>query len=145
MSIEFQNGKFLISTEREKLDIDFIHGYLCNQSYWAQGRSRVNVEKSIQNSLCFGVFDSERQIGFARLVTDRATFAWLCDVFIAESHQGQGMGKWLIESVVSHPDLKEVKYILLATSDAHELYRKYGCFEDLGAVDKWMVRYRETQ
>ena len=143
MNIEYHNGKFSIQTDREKLNLDFIHGYLCNQSYWAQGRSRRVVEKSIRNSLCFGVFDGEQQIGFARLVTDYSTFAWLCDVFIAQSYQGQGLGKWLIESVVSHPDLEAVKYIILATSDAHELYRNYGGFEAPRNLDKWMVRYKD--
>jgi GNAT superfamily N-acetyltransferase len=144
MNIENQNGKFSILTDRGRLNIDFIHDYLCNQSYWAQGRSREVVEKSIQNSLCFGVFDGEWQVGFARIVTDYITFAWLCDVFIAESHRGQGLGKWLIKSVVSHPEMAAVKFILLATSDAHELYRKYGDFEALRAINKWMIRYSGT-
>jgi GNAT superfamily N-acetyltransferase len=138
-------GRYTISTDRDRLDVDFIHDYLSNQSYWAQGRPRDVVEKSIQNSLCFGVFDGSRQIGFARLVTDAITFAWLCDVFIAESYQGQGLGKWLIGTVVSHQDIKAVKYIMLATSNAHELYRKYGGFEAPRVLDKWMVRYRETR
>ena len=142
MNTEYQHGEFSIRTDREKLNIDFIQDYLCHQSYWAQGRSHEDVEKSIQNSLCFGLFEGERQIGFARVVTDYITFAWLCDVFIAESYQGQGLGKWLIESVVSHPDMEAVKYIMLATSDAHELYRKYGGFKAPRATDKWMVRYK---
>jgi len=145
MSIQYQRERFSISTDQEKLNIEFVHDYLCNQSYWAQGRSRQVVEKSTQNSLCFGVFDGEIQIGFARMVTDSITFAWLCDVFIAESYQGQGLGKWLVESIVSHPEIIEVKYILLATSDAHELYRKYGDFEAPRAIDKWMVCYNDEQ
>jgi len=140
-----QPGRFSICTDRGKLNIDFMHDYLCNQSYWAQGRPRAVVEKSIQNSLCFGVFDGEQQIGFAHMVTDSITFAWLCDVFISESHQGQGLGKWLIESVVSHLEMIEVKYSVLATSDAHELYRKSGDFEAPRAIDKWMVRYNDAQ
>ena len=145
MNTKYRHGKFLIRTNREKMNIDFIHDYLCYQSYWANGCSLEVVEKSIRNSLCFGLFDGERQIGFARVVTDYTTFAWLCDVFIAESYQDQGLGKWLIESVVSHPEMIAVKYILLATSDAHELYRKYGDFEAPRAIDKWMVRYNDAQ
>lgn len=143
MNIEYHQGKFSILTDRKQLNINFIHDYLCNQSYWAQGRSREVVEKSIRNSLCFGVFEGERQVGFARIVSDYITFAWLCDVFIAKSHRGQGLGKWLIKSVISHPDVESVKFILLATSDAHELYRKYGDFDSLQSIDKWMVRYKK--
>ena len=143
MSTEYQRGRFSIHTDREKMDIDFVQDYLSCQSYWALGRSRQVVEKSIQNSLCFGVFDDEQQVGFARLVTDYSTFAWLCDVFIAPSHQGYGLGKWLIESITSHPDIEGVKYIMLATRDAHELYRKYGGFEAPRHLGKWMIRYAE--
>lgn len=145
MSVLFHNKEYSIQTDRGKMDIDFIHDYLCNRSYWAQGRSRELVEKSIQNSLCFGVFAGERQVGFARIVTDLVTFAWLCDVFIAESHRGLGLGKKLIESVVSHPDIAALKLHLLATSDAHELYRKYGGFEGIRSSDKWMARYKNAK
>ena len=131
---------FTINTDTGKLDLNFIHDYLCNQSYWARGRGRDVVENSIENSLCFGVYEGEQQVGFARLVTDYATFAWLCDVFIADSHQGQGLGKWLIECIVEDPKLQGVKRILLATSDAHDLYRKYGGFECLRVPEKWMER-----
>ena len=122
------------------LNIDFVFDYLGNQSYWARGRSRLVVEKSIQNSLCFGVFDAEKQVGFARLVTDIITFAWLSDVFIDEAYQDQGLGKWLIKTIVSHPDMKAMNFILLATSNAHQLYQKYGGFEPLNNPEKWMVR-----
>ena len=140
--IELHNGKFLISTKKNKLNIDFIHEYLCYRSYWAKGRSRIIVEKSVKNSICFGVYDHEQQVGFARLVTDSVTFAWLCDVFIAESYQGMGLGKWLIKSVISHPDMVKVKHIFLATTNAHELYRKYGGFEALSVPEKWMLRIK---
>ena len=143
MNVEYHQGKFSILTDHKQMNIDFIHDYLCNQSYWAQGRSRAVVEKSIQNSLCFGVFEGKKQVGFARIVSDYSTFAWLCDVFIAESYRGQGLGKWLVKSVTSHPEMEAVKSILLATSDAHELYRKYGDFKSLKAIDKWMIRYLE--
>jgi len=122
--------------------VDFQH-YLCNQSYWAHGCSREIVEKSIQNSLRFGVFEGEEQVGFARIVSDYSTFAGLCDVFIAESYRGGGLEKWLVQLVSSHPEIKTVKYILLATSDAHELYRKYANCKALRAIEKWMVRYIE--
>ena len=138
--MEFHRNGFLISTARERLDVDFIHDYLSHQSYWAQGRSREVVEKSIQNSLCFGVFDGDRQVGFARVVTDYVTFAWVCDVFIAPSCQGKGLGKWLVACVVAYPDLQTMKNILLITRDAHELYRCYGGFEPITRVDDWLRR-----
>lgn len=144
MNYEYQRGEYTISTDASRLDVDFIHEYLSYQSYWAKGRPREIVEKSIQNSLCFGVYQGEQQVGFARLVTDYATFAWLCDVFIDEGLRGQGLGKWLVETVVAHPDMQKVTYIILATGDAHELYRRYGKFEAPRAIDKWMVRYKEN-
>jgi len=141
--MQWRHDEYSINTEKEMLDIDFIHDYLCNQSYWAQGRSRETVERSIHNSLCFGIYKSEKQVGFARVVTDYATFSWLCDVFVANSFRGLGLGKWLVECVTAHPDLQRVKYILLATRDAHELYRQYGRFEKPRSFDSWMVRYRD--
>ena len=101
------------------------------------------VQRSIQHSLCFGVYLEDRQVGFARLVTDYATFSWLCDVFILKSHRGLGLGKWLIATIIEHPELQSAKPILLATSNAHELYRRYGGFNELPMPEKWMVRPRK--
>jgi GNAT superfamily N-acetyltransferase len=132
----------VISTDPTRLDLDVIHDYLSRVSYWAQGRPYSVVQKSVQNSLCFGVYDGAQQVGFARVVTDSATFAWLCDVFVLESHRGQSLGKWLIECVVAHPELTGLRLFLLATRDAHELYRRYGGFQSVDAPDRWMVRWK---
>ena len=138
--VEHRRDSFSISTDKYKLDTSLIHEFLSKSSYWAQNRSLETVKMSIEHSLCFGVYDGDRQVGFARIVTDCATFAWLCDVFILESHRGHGLGKWLIECIVAHLDLQDLKIFLLATRDAHELYRKYGGFEGLPNPWKWMVR-----
>ena len=140
MGKEYQRGNFIISTDRAKLDAGFIHDYLCYQSYWAQERPLGVVKKSIENSLCFGVYDGVQQVGFARIVTDGATFGWLCDVFIADGYKGRGLGKWLIETIVSHSDVQTLKIVLLATRDAHELYHQYGGFDALEVPSKWMIR-----
>lgn len=139
-SAEWHRGGFCVSTDRSRLDAGLVHHYLSAVSYWAQDRSLATVVKSIEHSLCFGLYDGGGQVGFARVVTDRATFAWLCDVFVLESHRGKGLGKWLVECVVAHPDLSGLKLFLLATRDAHSLYRKYGGFEDLPHPEKWMLR-----
>ena len=132
---------YSISADKALLDIPMIHAYLSGSSYWARGRSLEIVTKSVEHSLCFGVFLSDRtQVGFARVVTDYATFAWLCDVFILEEHQGRGLGKRLVEVVVSHPDLIHIKRILLATKDAHQLYERYGGFLPLAHPERWMER-----
>ena len=131
---------YSISTDLAKLDVAAIHEYLSQRSYWAQGRPLEVMQRAIENSLCFGVYDGEKQAGFARVVTDCATFAWLCDVFILEDYRGRGLGKWLVESVVSHPALANMRRIYLATFDAHELYRRYGRFETLPGPEYWMVR-----
>ena len=138
--IEHHRDGNSISTDKSKLDVVQIHEYLSKRSYWAQGRPLDVVQTSIEHSLCFGVYDGDRQVGFARVVTDYVTFAWLCDVFILESHRGRGLGKWLIACVVAHPDLQGFKNFLLATGDAHELYRRYGGFESLEKPEKWMKR-----
>ena len=137
------NNQFEISTERARLDIAYIHRYLSEKCYWAIGRSRTVVEQSIANSLNFGVYDGDRQIGFARVVTDYATFAWLCDVFIDAGYRGQGLGKRLVETVIAHPELQGLRNFILATHDAHALYRQYGGFEPLAAPDRWMARPRK--
>jgi GNAT superfamily N-acetyltransferase len=140
---EIRRDRYAISTDRARLDVDAIHAYLSERSYWAEGRPRELVERSIENSLCFGVYDGEAQAGFARVVTDYALFAWLCDVFILEDYRGRGLGKWLVESVVGHPVLANIRRIYLATFDAHELYRRYGGFETLPGPEYWMVRRLE--
>jgi len=140
MVTEYQRDSYVISTDKSKLNLHLIHSFLTRSSYWAQERPLAIVQKSIEHSLCFGVYAGTEQVGFARLVTDYATFAWLCDVFIVETHRGQGLGKWLVERVVAHPGLQRLKLFVLATSDAHELYRRYGGFQDLPVLEKWMMR-----
>lgn len=140
--LEIELGDYVISTDKARLDLDLIHDYLNNQSYWAQGRPLATVQTSIEHSLCFGVYHDGQQVGFARVVTDYATFAWLCDVFVLESHRGQGLGKRLVEAVVAHPELQTLRTFLLATRNAHDLYRRYGGFETLPAPEKWMRRPR---
>jgi GNAT superfamily N-acetyltransferase len=126
---EVSNGEYFISTNPSLLSIDIIHQYLYNESYWAQNVPRKVVEKSITNSLCFGLYKLNEQIGFARLVTDKATFAYLADVFILEQHRGKGLSKWLIEVIQSHPELQGLRRWMLGTRDAHGLYEKFGWSE----------------
>jgi GNAT superfamily N-acetyltransferase len=127
---------YKISTDKSELQIDKIADYL-SRSYWANGRARETIERSIQNSLCFGLFFHDRQIGFARVVSDQATFAYLCDVFIVEEFQGNGLGKWLMSVVMNHPDLQGLRRWTLATRDAHGLYRQFG-FTELKNAENWM-------
>ena len=131
---------YLISTDKQRLDIDYIYHWLSEQSYWAQGRSRETVEQSITNSLCFGLYHGSRQVGFARVVTDLATFGWLCDVYVDESDRGDALGKQLLSTLVNYRDNAEMPRLMLATRDAHELYRKYGGFEMLGSPERWMAK-----
>jgi GNAT superfamily N-acetyltransferase len=138
--VVYHRDGFSISTDRSRLNTDLIHEFLSESSYWAQGRPSDVTRKALEHSLCFGIYDGDQQLGFARVVTDYATFAWLCDVFILDSSRGRGLGKWLIECVVAHPDLRGLKNFLLATRDAHELYRRYGGFESLEKPGKWMRR-----
>jgi GNAT superfamily N-acetyltransferase len=121
-----RRGDFLISTDPALLDLRLVHDFLANRSYWAAGRPMEVVRRSLDCSLCFGLYERDRQVGLARVVTDRATFAWVCDVFVLEEFRGRGLSKWLIESVLSHPDLQGLPRLLLATKDAHGLYRRYG-------------------
>ena len=129
-----------ISTDKTRLDVDMVHDYLSRHSYWASGRRLEVVHKSIEHSLCFGVYKATEQVGFARVVTDYATFAWLCDVFILEEHRGEGLGGWLVECVTAHPQLSGLKQWLLATADAHELYRRHGGFTGLTNPDRVMIK-----
>jgi ribosomal protein S18 acetylase RimI-like enzyme len=124
-------GKYEISSEPSRLDIDSIHAYL-TRSYWSPGIPREIVERAARNSLCIGVYErsSGRQIGFARVVTDYATFAYLCDVYVLEEHRGNGLAKAMMLAVMEHPALSGARRVMLATRDAHGLYRQYG-FQDV--------------
>lgn len=137
--IEFQRNGYTISTDKGRLDLVRIHEYLSTKSYWALGRSFEDVQVSIEHSLCYGVYQGDLQVGFARLVTDFTTFAWLCDVFILEEFRGIGLGKWLMSTVMAAPSFDRVVFIL-ATRDAHELYRSYAGFVDLPKPEGFMVR-----
>jgi len=134
---EVSRGDYSISTDKDKLDINVIHGYL-SQSCWSEGIPEDVVRKSIKNAWCFGVYHQDEQIGFARIVTDRCTFAWLADVFILPEYQGRGLGKWLVSCIVEQSELKQVKNFLLATRDAHTLYSRYG-FKPLDNSDRFMA------
>jgi GNAT superfamily N-acetyltransferase len=115
-----------ISTDSSRLDRDLIHEFLATESYWARGVPRDVVDRCIENSLCFGVYRDAQQVGFARVITDRAAIAYLADVFVVASHRGRGLGKWLIETVMAHPDLQGLRRFFLGTEDAHSLYERFG-------------------
>ena len=132
-----QIAGYEISTDAHRLNLDVIHGFLAEESYWSRGIPRSIVERAIENSLCFGVYHGATQIGFARVVTDRSTFALLADVFILEAHRGKGLSKWLMRCVVAHQDLQGLRRFLLLTSDAHGLYRQFG-FEPIGSPQRFM-------
>lgn len=136
MMIEEQQGEFLISTNPERLDVSMIQEFLA-RSYWAEGIPGNIVDRSIQGSICFGLYHREAQIGFARVVTDRATFAYLADVFILEAYRGRGLGKWLMSVIVQHPDLQGLRRFLLATRDAGQLYRQFG-FKPLAQPERFL-------
>jgi N-acetylglutamate synthase-like GNAT family acetyltransferase len=127
---------YSISTDKTKLDIKTIHDFLTH-SYWAENIPVEIVQRSIEGSLCFGVFVGEKQIGFARMITDKATFAYLADVFIIEAYRGKGLSKWLMEVILTHSELQGLRRIMLATRDAHSLYSQFG-FSPLNHTDRWM-------
>lgn len=122
---QYTKGQYWITTDPQKLDVDAIHAYLA-RSFWAEGIPKATVAKAVANSLCFGLFDGSAQVGLARVVTDRATYAYLCDVYVLETHRGRGLGKWLIETVMAHPDLQGLRRFQLVTRDAHGLYSRHG-------------------
>ena len=138
--MEVMRENLTISTDKLKLQIDVIHRYLTEEAYWTSGRTQEMTEKTIDHSLCFGVYDGTIQVGFARVVTDYTIFAYLCDVFILEDYQRQGLGKWLTETILDVLDDEGVRWTMLATRDAHELYEDYGGFQKLYLPEKWMGR-----
>jgi N-acetylglutamate synthase-like GNAT family acetyltransferase len=129
--------EYEISTDTHRLSIDVIHNFLAEESYWSRGIPREVVERAIRNSLCFGMYHRTTQVGFARIVTDKATFALLADVFILSAHRGKGLSKWLMRCVTEHEDLRDLGRLLLLTSDAHGLYRQFG-FKELGEPLRFM-------
>jgi GNAT superfamily N-acetyltransferase len=137
VSFEARRGPYRVTTDPAAFDLDVVHRFLAASSYWAEGVPRETVARSISNSLCFGVFEWEAQVGFARVVTDRATFAYLADVFVLESHRGRGLSKWLMECVRAHPELQGLRRWMLATRDAHSLYARFG-FAPLGDPSRIM-------
>jgi GNAT superfamily N-acetyltransferase len=137
--------EYVISTDPAWLDVDVIHRFLSEESYWARGIPREIIVRSLPHSICFGAYATEdgtqprRQIGFARIVTDRATFAYLADVFVLPDHRKKGLSKRLMEAVLAHPDLQNLRRWILATADAHGLYRQFG-FTSLSKPERIMER-----
>lgn len=136
MADQYTQGPYVITTDRERMDVKAIHAFL-SVSYWARDIPLAVVERSIRHSLCFAVFQGDNLVGFARVVTDYATFAYLGDVFILDSHRGRGLGKWLMECVMAHPELQGLRRWILSTRDAHSLYSRHG-FQPLAKPERVM-------
>lgn len=136
MHHSWSRAEFEISTDPDRIHLDAVHAFLTN-SYWAQGIPRETVERSLQHSVCFGVYEGKKQVGFARVISDCATFAYLADVFVLESHRRRGLAHWLMRCILEHPDLQGLRRWNLATRDAHRLYSAFG-FTPLANPDRWM-------
>ncbi len=140
---EYRRGEFLISTSRDGLDLDVVHSFLTN-CYWAKGIPREVVVRSIEHALCFGIYDrSGAQVGFARVISDFATIAYVGDVFVLETHRGQGLGRWLMQCIMQHPTLQNLRRWILTTRDAHGLYAQVG-FTPVKAPERFMELYRPS-
>ncbi|MGM7702448.1 GNAT family N-acetyltransferase [Pseudalkalibacillus sp. Hm43] len=143
-----RRGVYALTTDRTEMDVAFIHRYLHEDSYWAGGIDYETVEKSVENSLCFGIFTMDgdndtlgKQVGFARVITDYATFGYLADVFVVESHRGKGLSKWLMEEIMAYPELQRLRRLMLVTKDAQGLYKQYG-FEIYDNEDQGLMGIR---
>jgi N-acetylglutamate synthase-like GNAT family acetyltransferase len=136
----WSQGDYEISTDPARVDVGTVHEFLTN-SYWAKGIPLETVQRSIENSISFGVYRGQQQVGFARAISDLATFAYLADVFIVPSFRGRRLSRWLMECIVSHPDLQGLRRWMLATKDAHGLYAKFG-FTPIKNPDSWMEIHR---
>ena len=137
--MEWTNAEFVIDTDKSKLQFDVIQRFLSEDSYWAQARTPEQTRTAIENSICFGLYYNDSQIGFARVISDQATFAYIGDVFVLEEFRGRGLSKWLMDVIVSHPDLQNLRRWVLATRDAHGLYEQFD-FSSLRFPDRWMER-----
>jgi GNAT superfamily N-acetyltransferase len=140
---EWHRGEHTVSTNKDRLNVDLIHHFISSQSYWGQGRKIETVQLALENSLNFGLYKNNQQIGFARVVTDYCTFAWLADVFVIDEYRGQGLSKWLMEVIMSHPQLSGMRRWVLATRDAHGLYKQFG-FVEMLQPERWMERFDEN-
>lgn len=144
MTFERHHDGYVISADPARLDIEVIHRWISKHSYWAKGRTRATTESAIASSLNFGAYTADgSMVAAARVVGDGVTFAWICDVFVLEAHRGYGIGRALMEAVVAHPAVANVKRAALATGDAHGLYARYG-FEILDRPERWMIRRGPT-
>ena len=132
-----RKGEYEIDTDKRRLDLAGIHRFLSQEAYWAKSRTLEQTLTAIENSLCFGLYHGREQVGFARVVTDRATFAYIGDVYVLDGHRGRGLSKWLMQTIVEQPDMQNLRRWLLATKDAHGLYAQYG-FETLVHPERWM-------
>jgi len=142
-AIEPQRDGYIISTDKSRLDVAAIHAYL-TRSYWSPGIPKEIVERAIAGSLCFGLFTERgEQVGFARMITDAATFAYLADVYVLEEHRGKGLAKWMMETILAHPSLQGLRRILLATRDAHGLYAPFG-FKPLARPEGYMEIHKPS-
>jgi N-acetylglutamate synthase-like GNAT family acetyltransferase len=138
--LETHRDQFTISTDPARLNLDAIVDML-TRAYWAVGRPRERTERAIKNSLVFGVYEDDRQIGVARVISDYSIFAYLCDVFIHEEYRSHGLGKWLIQTILEHPDLREMRRWVLVTNDAHSLYKQFG-FSSIEDPEHWMQMFK---
>ena len=137
MNYSVTKNEFNISTDKNKINLDYVHQFL-TQSYWSPGTSMQIVKKAMEGSLCFGVYENNKQVGYARVITDTATFAYLADVFIDENYRGKGLGKWLVQMILKHPDLQCLRRIILTTKDAHKVYEQCG-FMSVPNPERYMV------
>ena len=141
VAAEYRRGEFLVSTDPARLDLDVVHGFLTN-CYWAKGIPREVVARSIEHALCFGIYEGNgKQVGFARVISDFATIAYVGDVFVLETHRGRGLGKWLMECIMQHPALQNLRRWILTTRDAHGLYSQVG-FSSVKMPERFMERHR---
>lgn len=131
------SDNFIISTDKQKLQIEIIHEYLCTQSYWAKNISLSTVKRSIEGSVCFGLYDQDKQVGFARVITDGATFGYLADVFILKEYRGKGLAKWMLQEILAYKAFQNFRRWMLATKDAHRLYEQVG-FKALSKPERFM-------
>ncbi len=141
--INYEKGEFSITTDLKSIDMEKVYELL-SESYWANNRSQNIINKSIENSLCFSLFHKSKQIGFFRVITDYATYAYLCDIIIDRDFRHKGLGKWSLECIFNHPELKNIKRWSLITKDAHEFYRQFG-FTELNNPERYMELIKDTQ